>query len=98
MEMEVIVERCAFLDVHRHTVMACARTPDGAGGRSEEVAEFWHGFHAPILSAAGPWLRRRRCSIAEGVAAPPFPRPAAMGHRWVQIGAPCLSIQLYVVN
>jgi transposase len=38
--MEVIVERCAFLDVHRDTVMACARTPDGAGGRREEVAEF----------------------------------------------------------
>ena len=29
--MEVIVERCAFLDVHRDTVMACARTPDGHG-------------------------------------------------------------------
>lgn len=40
MEMEVIVERCAFLDVHRDTVMACARTPDGRGGRREEVAEF----------------------------------------------------------
>ena len=25
--MEVMVERCAFLDVHRDTVMACARTP-----------------------------------------------------------------------
>ncbi len=33
MKMEVIVERCAFLDVHRDTVMACARTPDGHGGR-----------------------------------------------------------------
>lgn len=38
--MQVVVERCAFLDVHRDTVMACARTPDGAGGRHEEVAEF----------------------------------------------------------
>jgi len=38
--MQVVVERCAFLDVHRDTVMACARMPDGAGGRQEEVAEF----------------------------------------------------------
>lgn len=39
--MEVLVERCAFLDVHRDTVVACARTPDGSGsGRHEEIAEF----------------------------------------------------------
>ncbi len=40
--MQVVVERCAFLDVHRDTVMACdsARTPDGEGGRREEVTEF----------------------------------------------------------
>ncbi|MGB9376488.1 MAG: IS110 family transposase [Mycobacteriales bacterium] len=38
--MEVVVERCAFLDVHRDTVMACARMPDEVGGRREEVAEF----------------------------------------------------------
>ena len=38
--MNVVVERCAFLDVHRDTVMACARTPDGGGGRQEEVNEF----------------------------------------------------------
>ncbi len=38
--MQVVVERCAFLDVHRDTVMACARIPDGGGGRREEVVEF----------------------------------------------------------
>ena len=38
--MNVVVERCAFLDVHRDTVMACARTPDGEGGRREEVVQF----------------------------------------------------------
>ena len=32
MELEVMVERCAFLDVHRDTAVACARTPDGRGG------------------------------------------------------------------
>lgn len=31
--MKVIVERCGFLDVHRDSAMACARTPDGSGGR-----------------------------------------------------------------
>ena len=38
--MEVVVERCAFLDVNRDTVVACARTPDRGGGRREEVASF----------------------------------------------------------
>lgn len=39
--MEVLVERCAFLDVHRDTVVTCAGTPDGSGsGRREEIAEF----------------------------------------------------------
>ncbi|MGH9094863.1 MAG: IS110 family transposase [Acidimicrobiales bacterium] len=38
--MQVVVQRCAFLDVHRDTVMACARVPDDDGGRREEVAEF----------------------------------------------------------
>ncbi len=40
MTMQVVVERCAFLDVHRDTVMACARTPDGEGGRREEMKQF----------------------------------------------------------
>lgn len=38
--MDVIVERCAALDVHKKTVMACVRAPDGAGGRSQELMEF----------------------------------------------------------
>jgi len=38
--MKVTGDRCAFLDVHRDTVMACARVPDSAGGRREEVTEF----------------------------------------------------------
>ena len=37
--METIVARCAFLDVHRDAVMACARTPDGSGGRREGVVQ-----------------------------------------------------------
>jgi len=38
--VDVIVERCAALDVHKKTVMACVRGPDGQGGRSQEVREF----------------------------------------------------------
>lgn len=38
--MEVIVERCAGLDVHKDTVMACVRRPGPGGRREEEVREF----------------------------------------------------------
>lgn len=55
--MEVVEQRCAFLDVHRDTVMACARTPDGAGGRSEEVCEF--GTTTSQLLELLDWLMER---------------------------------------
>ena len=61
MEMEVIVERCAFLDVHRDTVMACARIPDGHGGRREDVVEF--GSTTSQLLALADWLTERRVSL-----------------------------------
>jgi len=38
--VDVIVERCAALDVHKRTVMACVRAPDGVGGRRQELKEF----------------------------------------------------------
>ena len=37
--MDVIVERCAALDVHKDTVMACVRRP-GPSGRQQEVRKF----------------------------------------------------------
>ena len=52
--MNVVVERCAFLDVHRDTEMACARMPDGDGGRREEVTEFGTTTSQLLLLAA--WL------------------------------------------
>lgn len=61
MEMEVIVERCAFLDVHRDTVMACARVPDGRGGRREDVSEF--GTTTSQLLALADWLAQRRVTL-----------------------------------
>jgi transposase len=59
--MEVIVERCAFLDVHRDTVVACARTPDGRGGRREEVAEF--GTTTSQLLELTDWLGERDVTL-----------------------------------
>jgi len=38
--MDVVVERRAALDVHKRTVMACVRAPDGAGRRRQELREF----------------------------------------------------------
>jgi hypothetical protein len=61
MEMEVIVERCAFLDVHRDTVMACARIPDGHGGRREDVVEF--RTTTSQLLALAVWLTERQVSL-----------------------------------
>ena len=59
--MKVVVERCAFLDVHRDTVMACARTPDGSGGRREEVAEFRTTTSQLLLLA--DWLIERQVTL-----------------------------------
>jgi transposase len=38
--MILLEERCAFLDVHRDMVMACARYPDDTGERIEQVKQF----------------------------------------------------------
>ena len=38
--MDVIVDRCAGLDVHKKTVMATIRMPDGSGGRAQQTRQF----------------------------------------------------------
>ena len=38
--MMMVEDRCAFLDVHRDMVMACARLPDDGGGRREDIKQF----------------------------------------------------------
>lgn len=53
--MDVIVQRCAGLDVHKKTVMAALRTPDSRGGRREEVREF--GTYTGQLVELRDWLR-----------------------------------------
>jgi transposase len=59
--MEVKVQRCAFLDVHRDVVMVCARVPEGSGGRREEVAEF--GTTTSQLLALAEWLVERGVTL-----------------------------------
>ncbi len=57
--MDVIVDRCAALDVHKNTVMACVRKPGSGKRRAQEVREFrtW----TSTLVELREWLR------AEGV-------------------------------
>jgi transposase len=52
--MDVIVDRCAALDIDKKSVMACVRTPDGNGGRSEQIRRF-SGFLDGLL-ALRAWL------------------------------------------
>lgn len=57
--MDVIVDRCAGLDVHKKTVMATIRTPDGLGRRSTQTREF------PTFT--GRLVELRDWLVAEGV-------------------------------
>ena len=52
--MDTIVERPAALDVHKASVMACARGPAAGGRREEHVAEFATTVHG--LLALADWL------------------------------------------
>ena len=56
MAMEVLVERCAGVDVHQARVRVCVRTPaaDGKRKRVEEFASF--GTTTPDLLALADWL------------------------------------------
>jgi transposase len=52
--MELVVERCAGLDVHKDLVVACVRYPGANGVRKTEVASF-SAFTADLL-ALRDWL------------------------------------------
>lgn len=52
--MEQMIERCAGLDVHKATVVACVRVPGPRGGRAQHVETF--GTTAAALLALRDWL------------------------------------------
>ena len=52
--MEMVVERCAGLDVAKDEVVACIRVPDGEGGRRKDTRTF-RTFTAE-LEAMADWL------------------------------------------
>lgn len=53
--MQIVYERCAGLDVHKKTVVACRITPDGQGGYRSEVRTF--NTMLDGLLALADWLR-----------------------------------------
>jgi transposase len=53
--VEMLLERCAALDVHQASVSACARVPGGQDGRREFNERF--GTTTPDLLALSDWLR-----------------------------------------
>jgi transposase len=52
--METLVARCAGLDVHKDSVTACVRVPDGHGGRQVETRRFTTTTAGLVLLAQ--WL------------------------------------------
>ena len=52
--MELLVARCAGLDVAKDEVVACVRVPDGHGGRDQEVRTF--PTFTSGLEALADWL------------------------------------------
>jgi len=52
--VETLVERCAGLDVHKDSVTACVRVPDGHGGRYAETRRFTTTTAGLVLLAQ--WL------------------------------------------
>lgn len=58
--MQVKYERCAGLDVHKKTVVACVSVPDGQGGWQREPRTF--GTMTPDLLTLSDWLQRWGCT------------------------------------
>jgi transposase len=58
--MQVMYERCAGLDVHKKTVVACVLIPDGQGGWGQEIRTF--GTMTVDLLALSDWLLACGCT------------------------------------
>lgn len=59
--MDTVVERCAGLDVHKDTVVACVRTPGDKGERQMELREF--GTKTRDLLELREWLVDRGVTL-----------------------------------
>ncbi len=64
--MEVIIPRCAGLDVHKRSIVACVRRLGPDGQLNQEVRTF--GTMTADLRSLSDWL------AAEGVSPPPASR------------------------
>jgi transposase len=58
--MHIMYERCAGLDVHKKTVVACVLTPDGQGSWSQEIRTF--GTMTVDVLARSDWLLACGCT------------------------------------
>jgi transposase len=58
--MEVLYQRCAGLDVHKKTVVACLITPDPQGGWHKEIRTF--STMTLELLALSDWLQAASCT------------------------------------
>lgn len=56
-ELELVVERCAGIDVHQAQLRVCVRVPGTRRGRAEEFATF--GTTTPDLLELSGWLSER---------------------------------------
>jgi transposase len=59
--MDIVVARCAGLDVHKDTVVACVRTPGPDGQRAEQVRTY--GTTTAELLALRDWLVAEEVSL-----------------------------------
>jgi transposase len=86
--MDVIVSRCAGLDVHKNTVMACVRTPSADGGRTSTVRRF--RTYTAALRQLRDWLAGEGVTQAAMEATGVYWKPV-----WhVLAGAPGLELML----
>src|SRR5918994_606434 len=60
-EVDRFIERCAGLDVHKASVKACVRVPDGHGGRRSETRTFRTTTAGLVL--LGDWLASHQVQV-----------------------------------
>jgi transposase len=60
-EVDRFIERCAGLDVHKASVKACVRIPDGHGGRHSETRTFRTTTAGLVL--LGDWLASHQVQV-----------------------------------